>query len=123
MYIKTGDTVAIIAGSDQFTVDKKGVKTRRTGRVIKVLKDQDKVIVEGINIAKKHEKPSQANEKGGIIEIPKPIHVSNVALIDPKTGLPTRIQKQVTVKEVKGKNVRVVTRVANSGTPIDKVKK
>ena len=84
MYIKTGDTVAIIAGADQFVTDKKGVKSRRTGRVLKVLRDKDSVIVEGVNIAKKHEKPSQANDKGGIIEVPQPIHVSNVALIDPK---------------------------------------
>lgn len=116
MYIKTGDTVAVIAGRDQFVTDKKGNKVRKTGRVLKVLKDQDKVIVEGVNIAKKHQRPTQANDKGGIIEIETPIHVSNVALIDPKTGEPTRVGFRVE----NGKKVRYAVK---SGTTIDSTKK
>lgn len=115
MLIKTGDTVVVIAGGDQFTEDKKGNKSRKTGRVIKVLKD-DRVIVEGINIVKKHQRPTQANEKGGIIEIEAPIHVSNVALVDPKTGKPTRVGFRIE----NGKKVRYAKK---SGTTIDSTKK
>ncbi|MBE0700454.1 MAG: 50S ribosomal protein L24 [Acholeplasmataceae bacterium] len=102
MYIKAGDTVTIIAGRDQFVTDKKGNKTRRTGRVIRVYPRTERVLVEGINIVKKHQRPTQAKDKGGIIEKEAPIHVSNVALLDPKTGKPTRVYYQ----EVEGKKVR-----------------
>lgn len=107
MKIKTGDTVAVIAGRDQFVVDKKGNKTRKTGRVIKVLKKENKVIVEGVNIVTKHEAPSQMNEKGGKIQVEAPIHVSNVALINPKTNTPTRISIQV---DKDGKKIRTSTK-------------
>lgn len=91
MKIKTGDTVVVIAGGDQFTTDKKGVQTRKTGRVLKVNKEKETVIVEGVNIVKKHERPKSANDKGGIIEKPAAIHISNVAIADPKTGEPTKV--------------------------------
>ncbi len=68
MKIKVGDNVKVIAGKD------KG----KTGTVIKTLKKVDKVVVEGINIVKKHQKPTNNNDKGGIIEMSAPIHVSNV---------------------------------------------
>lgn len=118
MYIKTGDTVAIIAGSDQFVTDKKGVKTRKTGKVLKVYHKTNRVLVEGVNIVKKHQRPSQANEKGGIVEVEAPIHASNVALIDPKTNQPTRV-KILTEIDDKGKKkkIRVATK---SGERIDK---
>ena len=103
MYIKTGDKVAIIAGKDKFTTDKKGVKTRTTGRVIQVLRDKEMVVVEGVNIAKIAKKPNQNSEKGQIISKPMPIHVSNVALIDPKTQKPTR----VSFKKENSKKVRI----------------
>lgn len=80
MRIKTGDTVKLIAGKD------KG----KTGTVIKTLPKLDKVVVEGLNIAKKHTKPSQTSQ-GGIEEFPAPIHVSNVQLVDPKSGEATRV--------------------------------
>ncbi|MDO4431740.1 MAG: 50S ribosomal protein L24 [Aerococcaceae bacterium] len=80
MRIKTGDTVKLIAGKD------KG----KTGTVIKTLPKKDRVVVEGLNIAKKHTKPSQTKQ-GGIEEFPAPIHVSNVQLVDPKTGEATRV--------------------------------
>lgn len=60
------------------------------------------MLVEGVNIVKKHQRPTQANDKGGIIEKEAPIHVSNVAIIDPKTGKPTRVGYH----EVEGKKVR-----------------
>jgi large subunit ribosomal protein L24 len=91
MYIKTGDTVAVISGRDQFVTDKKGNKTRKTGRVLKVYPKLDKVLVEGVNMVKKHERPKTQNDKGGIMEVEAPIQASNVAIVDPKTGKPTRV--------------------------------
>ena len=82
--IKTGDTVIVIAGKD------KG----KTGNVTSVIKSNDRVIVEGVNIAKKHQKPTQDNP-GGINEIATPIHISNLMLIDPKSGTATRIGRKV----------------------------
>jgi large subunit ribosomal protein L24 len=76
MKIKVGDNVKIIAGKD------KG----KTGKVIETLRKNDKVVVEGINIVKKHQKPTQANDKGGIIEMSAPIHVSNVKKIEEKAA-------------------------------------
>lgn len=80
MRIKKGDTVKVIAGKD------KG----KTGTVLSTLPGKDRVVVEGLNIAKKHVKPSQS-VNGGIEEFPAPIHVSNVKLVDPKTGEATRV--------------------------------
>lgn len=80
MRIKTGDTVKVIAGKD------KG----KTGTVLRTLPKEDRVVVEGLNIAKKHVKPSQAGQSG-IEEFPAPIHVSNVKLVDPKSGEATRV--------------------------------
>jgi len=72
MKIKVNDNVLVIAGKD------KG----KTGKVIKTLRDIDKVVVEGINISKRHTKPRTNNDKGGIFEIEMPIHVSNVKKVD-----------------------------------------
>lgn len=72
MKIKVGDEVLIIAGKD------KG----KNGKVIKTLRNDDKVVVEGINIVKKHVKPNNQNDKGGIFDIEAPIHVSNVKKIE-----------------------------------------
>ena len=78
--IKRGDAVVVRTGKD------KG----KTGSVIKVLRDADRVLVEGVNMVKRHTRPSQ-NQPGGIIEKEAPIHISNVALADPKDGAPTRV--------------------------------
>ena len=75
MKIKRGDNVKVIAGDD------KGA----TGVVIKVFPKEERVLVQGVNIVKKHRKPSQANPDGAIEEKEAPIHISNVALIDPKS--------------------------------------
>ncbi|MCR8969702.1 50S ribosomal protein L24 [Facklamia sp. 7083-14-GEN3] len=80
MRIKTGDKVLVISGKD------KG----KQGTVIKSIPSEDKVVVEGINIAKKHRKPTQT-QTGGIEEFPAAIHVSNVKLVDPETGEATRV--------------------------------
>ncbi len=72
MKIKVNDNVLVIAGKD------KG----KTGKVIKTLKNEDKVVVEGINISKRHTKPRTNNDKGGIFDIEMPIHVSNVKKVE-----------------------------------------
>ena len=79
--IKSGDTVRVIAG------DHKGSE----GKVVRVIRDKNKAIVEGVNTVKKHEKPSAQNPQGGIVEKEAPIHVSNLSLIDPKSGEATRV--------------------------------
>lgn len=93
--IKTGDTVKVITGEN------KG----QEGKVLKVFYDSDKVIVESINMIKKHLKPSAENPQGGIQEKEAPIHISNVALTD-KEGNPTRVRYEIQ----DGKKVRVSTK-------------
>lgn len=87
-----GDKVIVIAGND------KG----KTGTIQKVIPESNRVVVENVNVRKKHKKPTQANPEGSILEIYAPIDASNVMLVDPKTKKPTRIGH----KEVKGKKVR-----------------
>ncbi|MGB5553257.1 MAG: 50S ribosomal protein L24 [Flavobacteriaceae bacterium] len=91
--IRTGDTVRIIAG------DHKGVE----GKVMRVDIDKNKAIVEGANMVSKHEKPSAKNPQGGIVKKEAPIHVSNLSLIDGKSGSATRVGFEVR----DGKKVRV----------------
>ncbi len=76
MKIKKNDTVMVIAGNDR----------GKTGKVLKVFPKESRVIVEGINLRKRHTKPSQKNPQGGILEKEAPIHISNVMIIDPKTN-------------------------------------
>ena len=66
----------------------------KRGKVLKVFPKQNRVIVEGVNIIKRHTKPSQKNQQGGIIEKEAPIHVSNLMVVDPKTNEPTRVGYQ-----------------------------
>ena len=93
MKIKKGDQVIVITGRD------KG----KTGEVTKAIQKESKVLVSGINLVKRHTKPTQENA-GGIISKEAPIHVSNVALIDPKSGKATRVGIKV---EKDGSKVRV----------------
>jgi large subunit ribosomal protein L24 len=79
--IKSGDTVVVITG------EHKGSE----GKVLQVFLEKNKAIVEGVNTVKKHEKPSAANPQGGIKEKEAPIHISNLALVDPKSGEATRV--------------------------------
>ncbi|MFY0544888.1 50S ribosomal protein L24 [Brevibacillus sp. H7] len=104
MHVKKGDTVIVITGKD------KGKK----GRVLAAYPKKDRVLVEGINLVKKHTRPSQANPQGGIVTQEAPIHVSNVSLIDPKSGKPTRVGYKVLDN---GQKVRVAKK---SGEVIDK---
>lgn len=94
MNFKVGDKVVVIAGAN------KG----KEGKIKKVLRAENKVIVEGVNIIKKHKKASQ-NETGGILELEGPIHVSNVMMLDPKTKKRTRIG--IIVDKDSKKKVRV----------------
>lgn len=93
MNFKTGDKVVVISGSN------KG----KEGKITNVLRNENKVVVEGINIVKKHVKPN-GQGAGSIVEMEAPIHASNVMLVDPKTGKRTRIGHST---DKKGKKVRV----------------
>lgn len=99
MNIRKGDTVIVISGND------KG----KTGKVLFVDSKNQRVVVEGVNVRTKHMKPSNANPDGGIVKKECPIHVSNVALVDPKTGEATRVHHAL--KD--GKKVRVATKTGN----------
>lgn len=108
MQLKTGDTVVVIAGKDKFSVDKKGNKVPTTGRILAVYPKTNKVLVEGVNKVKKHQKPTQMNQTGSILEVEAPIDASNVMLLDPTTNKPTRVGiKVVTDKNGKTSKVRV----------------
>ena len=104
MQIKTGDTVVVIAGKDRFTKDKKGNIVPTTGKVLAVYPKTNKVLVEGVNMVKKHQKPTQANQEGGIIEKEAPIDASNVMLYDPKEKKGVRVGIKV---DEKGNKIRV----------------
>ena len=94
LHIKKGDTVYVNAGED------KG----KTGRVLKVLISKNRAVVEGINMVTKATKPNAKNPQGGLVKMEAPIHVSNLQLLDPKSGKPTRVGYKV--KE-DGKKVRI----------------
>jgi large subunit ribosomal protein L24 len=101
--IKKGDRVVVITGRD------KG----KEGEVLKVLPSESRVIVQGVNVAKRHTRPSAANPSGGILDKELPIHISNVAHLDPKSGKPTRVGFKLLEG---GRKVRVARR---SGETID----
>jgi large subunit ribosomal protein L24 len=93
LHIKKGDTVVVITGND------KG----RKGRILEVIRKKDRAIVEGVNLMKKHTKPDAKHPQGGIIEQEASVHISNLMLIDPKTGEPTRVGRKINDK---GKIIR-----------------
>jgi large subunit ribosomal protein L24 len=103
LHVKKGDKVQVISGKDK---GKQGV-------ILEAYPKQNRVLVEGVNVVKKHAKPSQANPQGGILSQEAPIHASNVMPLDPKTGVPTRIG----YKTVDGTKVRVAKK---SGETLDK---
>jgi len=100
--IRKGDRVVVLSGKD------KG----RHGTVVRAMPKEGKVVVEGINVHARHTKPSQARPQGGIVRAEAPLHVSKVAIEDPKTGKPTRVR----FEERDGRKVRVAIR---SGELID----
>ncbi len=93
MKLKTGDNVIIITGKDKGKI----------GKIVRVFKDVNKVIVEGANMMKKHQRPRKSGEKGSMLDKAMPMNASNVMILDPKGGKPTRIGK----KKVGDKMVRV----------------
>lgn len=101
--IKKGDRVIVISGRS------KGV----VGEVLKVEREDDRVVVQGANLVRRHQRPSAQNPQGGIVEMEAPIHISNVAHVDPESGdTPTRVGYRF----VEGRKVRFAKR---SGAPID----
>jgi large subunit ribosomal protein L24 len=100
LHIKKGDTVYVNTGED------KG----KTGKVLRVLVEEKRAIVEGLHMVSKHTKPNAKNPQGGIVQMEAPIHISNLNPVDPKTGKPTRVGRKL----VNGKLVRI----AKSGEEI-----
>ncbi|TMW70190.1 50S ribosomal protein L24 [Alteribacter natronophilus] len=103
MHVKKGDNVKVISGKD------KG----KEGKILEAYPSSSRVLVEGVNMVKKHAKPSQANPQGGILNQEAAIHASNVMPVDPKTGEPTRVGYKIE----KDKKVRVAKK---SGEVLDK---
>ena len=85
LHIKKGDTVYVNAGDD------KG----KTGRVLRVLVDKNRAVVEGVNIVSKSTNPSAKYPQGGIVKMEAPVHISNLNVLDPKSGKPTRIGRRL----------------------------
>jgi large subunit ribosomal protein L24 len=94
--IRKGDTVVVLSGKD------KG----KTGEVVRAIPKDSKVVVSGVNVHARHRKPTQTSPQGGIERKEAPLHVSNVAIADPKTGKPTRVR----FEERDGKKVRVAAK-------------
>jgi large subunit ribosomal protein L24 len=84
LFVKTGDTVMVIAGNSR----------GKKGKVLTVYPDRQKAIVEGINLITKHVKPSAENTQGGRTQQEAPVHISNLMLVDPATGEPTRVGRK-----------------------------
>lgn len=104
VHVRRGDRVKVIRGNFA------GVE----GTVLRVLPAENRVVVEGVNLRKRHQRPSQQNPEGGIVSFEAPIHASNVMLIDPRSGEPTRVRKRVGAD---GTKERVSVK---SGNPIPK---
>lgn len=99
MKIKKNDNVMVVAGNYR----------GKTGKVLKVFPKENRVIIEGVNIRKRHTKPNQSNPQGGIVEKEAPINASNLMVLDPKNNEPTRIGKKIILDDKTGKkrSVRV----------------
>lgn len=93
MKIKKDDNIIVIAGNSKGS----------TGKVLKVFPKKNRVIIEGVNLRKRHTKPNQANPQGGILEIEAPIDASNVMLMDPKENVATRIGSKIIIDDKTGK--------------------
>lgn len=102
LHIKKGDLVYVNAGDD------KG----KTGKVLEVIKSKDRAVVEGLNMVSKHTKPSAKHPQGGIIKQEAGIHISNLQVVDPSTGKPTRIGRRI------GSNGKLVRYAKKSGEEI-----
>ncbi|MFA6233297.1 MAG: 50S ribosomal protein L24 [Bacteroidota bacterium] len=108
MKIKKNDMVMVIAGNS------KG----KSGKVLRVYPEKERIIIEGVNLVSRHRRPTQANPQGGITRQEAPVHVSNVMLLDPKSNVPTRVGKAAITDENTGK-IRFVRRSVASGETIE----
>lgn len=106
MKIRKNDNVIVLSGNS------KG----KTGKVLKVYPEKSRVIIEGVNIMKRHARPSQRNPQGGITQKEGTIHVSNIMLLDPKTSKPTRVGTKVVNDATTGKKTRVRVAVSTGET-------
>jgi large subunit ribosomal protein L24 len=106
MHVKKDDTVQVIAGDYRGT----------TGKVLRVLTDENKIVVQGVNLAKKHVRPSRRNPGGGRINIEQPIHISNILPVNPKTHKGSRVHYELGDDGSK-------QRVAKDGTKISDVRR
>ena len=106
--IRKGDRVVVLTGRD------KG----KSGEIIRVIRKDSRVIVQGVNLVKRHTRPSRT-DAGGIIEKEAPVHISNVAHIDPKSGAPTRVGIRVIEPKGKGEKPQKVRFARRSGEIID----
>jgi len=88
LHIRKGDTVKVIAGDD------KG----KSGKVLDVILEKKRAVVEGVNIVTKHQKPSAGKPEGGIKKVEAPVHISNLMLVDPASGKPTRVGRKLNEK-------------------------
>src|SRR5580693_5941179 len=95
--IRSGDTVVVISGKD------KG----KTGKVMRILREEDRVVVEGINLVKRHTRPTPRSPSGGILEREQPIHASKVMPVDPESGKGTRVRTKTLEN---GKKVRIAAK-------------
>jgi large subunit ribosomal protein L24 len=102
LHVRRGDRVRVIRGNF----------AGQEGTVLRVLTKENRIVVEGINMRKRHMRPTQANQEGGIVTFEAPIHASNVMLIDPTTGEPSRVRQRI---DNDGTKERVSVR---SGNPI-----
>jgi len=102
--IVKGDRVKVIRGNDR----------EKEGTVLRVLREENRVVVEGVNVRKRHTRPTQTDPDGGIISFEAPIHLSNVMLIDPTSGQPSRVRARL---EDGGEKERIAVK---SGNPIPK---
>lgn len=104
MKIHKDDKVQVVAGNNR----------GKTGKVLKVFPVENRVIVEGVNLRKRHTKPNQANPQGGIFEKEAPVNASNVMVVDAKTNEPARIGKKVIIDEKTGRTKRIrITKKSN----------
>jgi large subunit ribosomal protein L24 len=102
-HVKKGDTVVIVAG----------VNKGATGKVMRVMPDKDRILVEGVNLAHKHVRPSQRNPQGGRIRVERPIHISNVQPVSPKSNKGTRVRFSL---DAKGNKKRMAVDGSEIGT-------
>ena len=102
--IKTGDLVQVITGKN------KGEQ----GKVLRVNTETSRVVVEGVNVVTKHKRSNAQGEAGGLVKVEAPIHISNVMLVDPETGKPTRVGYRTETVERNGKQKTVRVRVSKS---------